>query len=272
MQLRTRSRSRQAGITLIGIARADVEVLGAMEPVLTVTGFCIRPFVARLVPGAAFSLDEFEVAEVFEAPLRVFGRFERHFLERLSETLPQSVACMWTGAKVVSPVIRLDQARTTLNRVNRRLILWDNYPVNDLSMSDEMHLGPLTGRDPRLPEAVYGYLNNPLLQESLSYIPLATCFEYARNPHSYDAEQSWRRAVEQRFGADALSHWRALRRFCERDARRNNKDIPLRVNGREAGALRSALGYVRKHHRKGWARELKPWIQRLEKTLTAAKP
>jgi hyaluronoglucosaminidase len=203
---------------------------------------------------------------------RVFGRFERHFLQRLAETLPPSVACMWTGAKVVSPTISLAQARRTLNRVNRQLILWDNYPVNDLSMSAEMHLAPLTGRDPQLPEAVHGYLNNPLLQESLSYIPLATCFDYARNPAAYNAERSWRRAIRERFGADALGHWRALRGFCERDARRKNRDTPLRVGDREARALRSALGYVRRHQRKGWARELKPWIQRLEKTLTAAKP
>lgn len=62
----------------VGIARDDVLVLGAMEPVLTVTGFCIRPFVARLAEGAVFSLDPFEVAEVFEAPLSVFSRFDRY--------------------------------------------------------------------------------------------------------------------------------------------------------------------------------------------------
>jgi hypothetical protein len=31
-----------------------------------------------------------------------------------------------------------------------------------------------------LPQAVYGYLNNPLLQEELGFAPLATCFDYAR--------------------------------------------------------------------------------------------
>jgi 8-oxo-dGTP pyrophosphatase MutT (NUDIX family) len=62
----------------LGIRRNDVEILGAMDPVVTVTGFCIQPFVGILSPGAEFRLDEFEVAEVFEAPLRIFAEFDRY--------------------------------------------------------------------------------------------------------------------------------------------------------------------------------------------------
>ncbi len=62
----------------IGIAPADVEVLGAMDPVLTVTGFFIRPYVARIPADAVFSLDGFETAEVFDAPLDEFARFEKY--------------------------------------------------------------------------------------------------------------------------------------------------------------------------------------------------
>jgi 8-oxo-dGTP pyrophosphatase MutT (NUDIX family) len=68
---------REAGEEL-GIRREDVEVLGSMDPVLTVTGFCIQPFVSVLSSGATFHLDEFEVAEVFEAPLSVFQQFDRY--------------------------------------------------------------------------------------------------------------------------------------------------------------------------------------------------
>ena len=207
-----------------------------------------------------------------EDPLlaRVFGRFEPEFLERLDETLPSAVACMWTGPQIVSRTITLGHVRRIAKRLDRRLILWDNYPVNDLSMSAEMHLGPITRRDARLPQAVYGYLNNPLLQEALSFVPLATCFDYAARPVRYDPEKSWRRAVKERFGGAALSHWRAIRRFCEQDARHRDKDRPLRLRGRDASALRSALAYVRRHHRNGWARELKPWTDRLQKTLTGS--
>lgn len=62
----------------LGIRREEVELLGAMDPVETVTGFSIRPYVARIPGTAAFRLDEFEVAEVFELPLAVFGEFHRY--------------------------------------------------------------------------------------------------------------------------------------------------------------------------------------------------
>jgi len=45
---------------------------------VTVTGFFIRPFVARIARGASFRLAPFEVEEVFEAPLRVFAEFDRY--------------------------------------------------------------------------------------------------------------------------------------------------------------------------------------------------
>lgn len=62
----------------LGIPSEDVDILGSMDPVLTVTGFCIQPFVSRLSPDSGFMLDEFEIAEVFEAPLAVFGQFDRY--------------------------------------------------------------------------------------------------------------------------------------------------------------------------------------------------
>ena len=62
----------------LGIRREDVEILGTMDPVITVTGFCIQPFVAKLSANAEFRLDTFEMAEVFEAPLSIFGEFDRY--------------------------------------------------------------------------------------------------------------------------------------------------------------------------------------------------
>lgn len=82
---------REAGEEL-GILRRDVEVLGSMDPVLTVTGFCIQPFVSRLSSSAVFRLDDFEMAEVFEAPLSVFGQFDRYrYAESISRGEPHRV-------------------------------------------------------------------------------------------------------------------------------------------------------------------------------------
>lgn len=62
----------------LGIRRGDVEILGTMDPVITVTGFFIQPFVAKISSTVEFRLDAFEMAEVFEAPLSIFGEFHRY--------------------------------------------------------------------------------------------------------------------------------------------------------------------------------------------------
>jgi hyaluronoglucosaminidase len=199
---------------------------------------------------------------------RMFGAFEPDFLEALAESLPAGVACFWTGPAVVPKKITLAHVESVAKRIRHPLILWDNYPVNDLSMSDELHIAPLTGRDPRLAQALYGYLNNPLLQEELSFLPLASCFDYAANPRSYDAERSWRSEIEQRFGAAAFRHWRALRRFSDRHQQSKQTKRPLRLSKDDRAALRSACDYIVKNRRTKWARELEPWRVMSERALT----
>jgi len=202
---------------------------------------------------------------------RMFGAFEPRFLETLADHLPQEVACFWTGPRVVCKKITLAHARGAAERIKRRLMLWDNYPVNDLSMSGEMHLGPLTGRDPRLPESVYGYLNNPLLQEELSFIPLATCFDYAANPSAYDPEESWNSVIEERFGRGALDHWKAIRAYCERGTRQKHKNRPLTLPSKHRSALEAAHRYILKQRERGWVAEFRPWLELMERSLSAQR-
>lgn len=196
---------------------------------------------------------------------RVFGAFEADFLETLGEFLPPQVACMWTGPAVVSAHITLAHVQAVRRRMAHPLILWDNYPVNDLSMADELHIGPLIGRAPHLPQSVYGYLNNPLLQQELSFIPLATCFDYAYKPRMYRPEVSWRSIVAKRFGAQNLRHWQTLRRFCERV--QSAKKAPQKTSFLPAKESRLTLQYFGRHQSSGWARELKPWVDRMARDI-----
>jgi len=195
---------------------------------------------------------------------RVFGKFEANFLETLAEYLPAQVACFWTGPRVVPKKITATHMRRIARRVQRPLLLWDNYPVNDLSMADELHIGPLQGRDRRLPEIVYGYLNNPLLQEELSLLPLETCFDYAVRPQNYKPAASWRRAVEERFGSEAVPHWLALRDFAATSLTAKARKRPLRVGANLTRQLKAALRYVHLHRASRWAQELRPWTTQIE--------
>lgn len=60
----------------MGIRPDQVDLLGAMVPIPTVTGFFIQPIVALIPPETRFRLAPFEMAEAFDAPLSHFGRFD----------------------------------------------------------------------------------------------------------------------------------------------------------------------------------------------------
>jgi hyaluronoglucosaminidase len=198
---------------------------------------------------------------------RAFGSFEPRFWQTFAKHLPDPVACLWTGPAVVPRRVSLAHARKAARQLRHPLILWDNYPVNDLSMSDEMHLAPLTGRDPRLPEVVYGYLNNPLMQERLSLVPLATCFDYAADPAAYDPERSWREAVLELFGSSAFPHWRAILEFCERMNRSKAGERSAAPAPERLRTLREADRYLLRHQGRRWFEEFRPWRARLEAEL-----
>jgi 8-oxo-dGTP pyrophosphatase MutT (NUDIX family) len=54
----------------IGLEAARVEVLGELHPYVTVTGYRVTPVVGLLTPPLELRPDDFEVAEVFEVPLK----------------------------------------------------------------------------------------------------------------------------------------------------------------------------------------------------------
>ncbi len=56
----------------IGLARADVDVLGPLDPTETITRFRVSPFVGRIPSDYPFRPSEREVAEILRLPLLEF--------------------------------------------------------------------------------------------------------------------------------------------------------------------------------------------------------
>lgn len=76
----------------VGLAPAQVRLIGRIDTYVTRTGFEVTPVVGLVAPPLSLTLDAFEVAEVFEVPLgffleadsrqrhsRVYQGVERHF-------------------------------------------------------------------------------------------------------------------------------------------------------------------------------------------------
>jgi len=115
------------------------------------------------------------------------------YLEAIARELDPKVYVFWTGDGVVGRITRR-AAEAYRQAVGHRLIIWDNYPVNDSNPT--LHLGPVTGRDRDLCEVADGYMSNPMASENrINRLPLMTCADYAYNPWAYDPARSIGQAI-----------------------------------------------------------------------------
>jgi hypothetical protein len=116
------------------------------------------------------------------------------YLGELARVLDPDVFVFWTGDGVVTREITVRAAEAFRAAVRHRIVIWDNYPVND--RTGALHLGPVTGREAGLAKVAYGYMSNPHSpQNEINRLPLATCADFAWNPWAYNSERSLGQAI-----------------------------------------------------------------------------
>jgi len=131
------------------------------------------------------------------------------YLEALSAYLDPEIMILWTGPEVVSRRIVVRDILPIHQLFPKRVILWDNYPVNDYDRS-RIFLGPFRGREARILRYLSGYLANPMNQPRLSLIPLSTLASWLRGKGGYQPTKAIRLALK-RFGL--MKHYPLLRQF-----------------------------------------------------------
>ena len=83
----------------VGLARAHIDVIGALPHYTTVTAFVVTPVVAIVRPPFSLALDAFEVAEAFEVPLPFLmnpAHHRRHRFE-MDGVTRQFLSMPWLG-------------------------------------------------------------------------------------------------------------------------------------------------------------------------------
>jgi hypothetical protein len=111
------------------------------------------------------------------------------YTKELAENLDPDIYLFWTGPEVFSLTITPEDVENYRRLCRHPVFLWDNYPVND--QNPTLHLGPLTGRDPRLAKVVDGFLANSMCpQNEANRIPMLTVADYLWNPEGYDPARS----------------------------------------------------------------------------------
>ncbi|HDH07383.1 MAG TPA: hypothetical protein ENF87_03335, partial [Thermoproteales archaeon] len=121
------------------------------------------------------------------------------YFRELGSKLDPNILLMWTGPLVCSPKIGFEEAKKVSELAHGRLVVWDNYPVNDY-VRNRLNLGALENRDKRLSEVLDGLFFNPMNEASASKMALATGADYLWNPEKYEPDSSLKRFLEIEYG------------------------------------------------------------------------
>ncbi len=134
---------------------------------------------------------------------RVFGPRPPGFLSDLGRALDPAVCIYWTGPEVCSREISPGHLAQVADRLRRKPILWDNYPVNDgPRMAEHLHLRAFTGRGHAIARSITAHAVNPALQPTLSLIPALTLAAAYREKDRYCYHEAFRSAARTVLGAD----------------------------------------------------------------------
>lgn len=100
---------------------------------------------------------------------KYFGAMPMDYWSQLGRDMPDTVDLFWTGNRVCSEQISGADIESINRELGRRVILWDNYPVNDgAQRSNYIYSTELSGRDSQLRDLLSGHLCNPMNQGVLS--------------------------------------------------------------------------------------------------------
>ncbi len=132
---------------------------------------------------------------------KYFGSMPENYWQQLGRELDQGVDIFWTGNKVCSDAVSVADIAEIQEQLGRRVMLWDNYPVNDgATRSNYLYGGKLANRDSGLANVLSGHLCNPMNQGVVSLMALQGLAElYGRPVESTFVRELW--------GAEAYDHF-----------------------------------------------------------------
>ncbi|MBQ7957035.1 MAG: beta-N-acetylglucosaminidase domain-containing protein [Clostridia bacterium] len=135
-------------------------------------------------------------------PTQYFGDENGYYISKFGSSIPADVSLFWTGAEICSRVQTVREADEFMRSTCHKPLYWDNFPVNDAEMFQEMHIGPLIGRDKDLYKHCEGIISNVMEYAECSKIPLMTIADYLWNPLSYNPEKSLDNAHDEILGSN----------------------------------------------------------------------
>ncbi len=135
-------------------------------------------------------------------PTLYHGKGNEYYISKLGKSIPTLVSVFWTGRDICSRELTSLEAVRFVECTYHKPLYWDNYPVNDCSMYNEMHISPIIGRDLDLYKYSEGIISNCMEYAECSKIPLITFADYLWDSENYDPQKSWESAIKQVVGKE----------------------------------------------------------------------
>ncbi len=157
--------------------------------------------------ASTVSVEDFAVC-----PTQYWGRGDEPYIRDLGRGLDPRIRLYWTGREICSPHLEARDAQIFADATGRPPLYWDNFPVNDVAMTGELHIGPYVGRDAGLAVVAEGIVANAMPLAEASKIALSSIADYVRDPVTFDSEASWEAAIARAAGPRDAA---ALREFAD---------------------------------------------------------
>jgi len=198
----------------------------ALDDIPAAPGLALRQAeLATWLHGRA--VDRLPGASITVCPTEYMGTRPSPYLADLARGLPAEVSLLWTGPTVCSPTVTVgDASNWTAAVAPHEVLLWDNYPVNDGSMTTRLHLGPYDGREAGLSGVLGGVLLNPMAQPRASLVALSTAARFLADPDGYDGQREWATSLAA-VGREHAPALRSLAEACADGPTRSPADLEL---------------------------------------------
>ncbi|MBX3086948.1 MAG: beta-N-acetylglucosaminidase domain-containing protein [Cryobacterium sp.] len=176
----------------------------------------------------------------YVCPTQYWGYGDEDYISALGRGLDRKVRIFWTGRAICSASLDLADAAVFENATGHPPTYWDNYPVNDVSMTNELHIGPYRGRAADLHKKSLGIISNAMELFESSKIPIATIGSFLADPIRYNPESSFADAIEEVAG----SHAQHFAIFADnvRSSCLSADDAPVLQSALETFAFESEFG------------------------------
>jgi hyaluronoglucosaminidase len=124
-------------------------------------------------------------------PMQYHGKATEEYITQFGSALDPELALIWTGREICSEYLDISDAKVFKANTSHAPLYWDNYPVNDVAMVHELHVGPIEGREKGLEKHCLGYFANPMDRFELSLISLSTIGDYLWDTQDYQPQAAW---------------------------------------------------------------------------------